>query len=157
MTNAADIQPIACVLKTQQAQIPYLQGEGASLSIINISGTKSIFDNNGRKKAAQSLWGVNKSGNNSGNLPARICTDNHRWVNSQGHGIPTPNQTHTKMNSRNMDNIFANEIGRLAQGVGRNIKGTNKIYFIKHQETPMNQKSTDGRMVVDCCPQKEEQ
>ena len=56
-----------------------------------------------------------------------------------------------------MDNIFANEIGRLAQGVGRNIKGTNKIYFIKHQETPMNQKSTDGRMVVDCCPQKEEQ
>lgn len=51
----------------------------------------------------------------------------------------------------------ANEFGRLAQGVGGRIKGTNTIFFIRKDEVPSNKTVTYARFVCDIRPQKEEQ
>ena len=46
---------------------------------------------------------------------------------------------------------FSNKLGRLAQGVGDRIKGTNLIYFIDYALIPKDRRSdiTYGRIVVD--------
>ena len=53
---------------------------------------------------------------------------------------------------------FANEFGRLAQGVGDRTKGTNTMHFTQHHNIPWQRRKdmTHGRIVVDCRPQKEE-
>ena len=51
---------------------------------------------------------------------------------------------------------FANEIGNLAQVVGRRVKGINTIYFIKHEDIMEDQKATYSCIVVDYFPQKED-
>jgi hypothetical protein len=52
----------------------------------------------------------------------------------------------------------ANEFGRLAQGVGGRVNGTNTIFFISHSEVPKDRKgdATYGRFVCNERPQKEE-
>ena len=49
------------------------------------------------------------------------------------------------------NNSFSNELGRLAQGVGDRIKGTNTIYFIDSTLIPNDRRGdiTYGRIVVD--------
>jgi len=51
---------------------------------------------------------------------------------------------------------FANELGRLANGVGDRIKGTNTIKFIPKTSVPPGRKVTYGRIVVDYRPTKKE-
>lgn len=52
---------------------------------------------------------------------------------------------------------FANEIGRLAQGVGtRMTSGTDTIFFIPRDKVPPSRKATYGRIVVSIRPQKTE-
>ena len=53
---------------------------------------------------------------------------------------------------------FANELGRLAQGIGQREKGTNTIYFIPHSQIPSDRRKdiTYGRICVDHRPQKTE-
>lgn len=51
---------------------------------------------------------------------------------------------------------FANELGRLAQGI-RDIKGTDTIHFIPHTDMPADKTATYGRIVCTHRPQKEEQ
>ena len=53
----------------------------------------------------------------------------------------------------------ANEFGRLAQGVGNRIKGTNTIHFICHEEVPADRVKdiTYGQFVCTVRPEKEEQ
>jgi hypothetical protein len=51
---------------------------------------------------------------------------------------------------------FANELGRLAQGVGDRIVGTNTIVFIPQSAVPVGRTVTYGRIVVDIRPQKDE-
>ena len=53
---------------------------------------------------------------------------------------------------------FANELGRLAQGVGDRVKGTDTIFFIRKDEVPIDRRRdvTYGRIVVDIRPQKQE-
>ena len=51
---------------------------------------------------------------------------------------------------------FANELGRLANGVGSRIKGTNTIKFIPKTLVPPGRKVTYGRIVVDFRPTKTE-
>jgi hypothetical protein len=50
----------------------------------------------------------------------------------------------------------ANEISRLAQGVGNRMKGTNTIRFIPVTEVPQGRKATYGRFVCTVRPQKSE-
>jgi hypothetical protein len=50
----------------------------------------------------------------------------------------------------------ANEFGRLAQGVGRRIKGTDMLRFIWHTEVPADRTPTYPRFVCEERPQKEE-
>jgi hypothetical protein len=50
----------------------------------------------------------------------------------------------------------ANEFGRLAQGVGGRIKGTDTIRFIRHAEMPPDRKATYPRFVCEHRPQKTE-
>jgi hypothetical protein len=50
----------------------------------------------------------------------------------------------------------ANEFGRLAQGVGGRIKGTNTIRFIDHADLPKDRSSTYPRFVCELRPQKSE-
>jgi hypothetical protein len=50
----------------------------------------------------------------------------------------------------------ANELGRLAQGVGYRIKGTDTIFFIEHAQVPKHKTVTYGRFVCDARPQKAE-
>ena len=53
---------------------------------------------------------------------------------------------------------FANELGRLANGLKNRIKGTNIIKFIpKAKNLPSGKTVTYGRIVVDYRPQKSEQ
>ena len=51
---------------------------------------------------------------------------------------------------------FSNNIGRLSQGVGNRVKGTNKIFFIHHFEVPVGKRVTYGRIVVSTRPNKAE-
>ena len=51
---------------------------------------------------------------------------------------------------------FANELGRLAQGVGNRIEGTNTITFIAYTDVPDDRVCTYGRIVCELRPQKEE-
>jgi hypothetical protein len=48
----------------------------------------------------------------------------------------------------------ANEFGRLAQGVGDRIEGSNTIFFIPRQAVPKGKIITYGRFVVDIRPNK---
>jgi hypothetical protein len=50
----------------------------------------------------------------------------------------------------------ANEFGRLAQGVGDRIEGSNTIFFIPRQAVPKGKIITYGRFVVDIRPNKSE-
>jgi hypothetical protein len=50
----------------------------------------------------------------------------------------------------------ANEFGRLAQGVGGRISGTNTIQFIKHTDVPKDKVPTYARFVCDIKPHKTE-
>ena len=50
---------------------------------------------------------------------------------------------------------FANELGRLAQGI-RDIDGTNNIDFIPYVDVPKDQTVTYGRIVCTYRPQKDE-
>jgi hypothetical protein len=53
--------------------------------------------------------------------------------------------------------LFANELGRLANGVGTRIpEGTNTIFFINHNQVPTDRKVTYGRIVCTIRPQKKE-
>ena len=53
---------------------------------------------------------------------------------------------------------FANELGRLAQGVGGRETGTNTTFFIRHDQIPPDRCKdvTYGRICVDYRPQKKE-
>ena len=52
---------------------------------------------------------------------------------------------------------LANDIGRLAQGVGTRMPtGNNTIFFVHPSEIPLHKKVTYGRLVVDIRPLKEE-
>jgi hypothetical protein len=53
------------------------------------------------------------------------------------------------------DCAAANEFGRLAQGVGGRIEGSNTIYFIPRLAVPPNKTVTYGRFVVDVRPNEE--
>jgi hypothetical protein len=50
----------------------------------------------------------------------------------------------------------ANEFGRLAQGLGNRIEGSNTIFFIPRQAVPKSKIVTYGRFVVDIRPNKSE-
>jgi hypothetical protein len=54
---------------------------------------------------------------------------------------------------------FSNEIGRLAQGIGGRIEGTDTINFIEYNKVPVDRRKdvTYGNIVVDYMPQKEEE
>jgi hypothetical protein len=53
--------------------------------------------------------------------------------------------------------MAANDFGRLAQGVGGRIEGSNTIFiFIPHQTVPKGKVITYGRFVVDIRPNKSE-
>ena len=55
------------------------------------------------------------------------------------------------------ENSFANEIGRLAQGVGTRMpSGTNTIFFIPKYKVPAVRTVTYGRIVAEIRPQKAE-
>jgi hypothetical protein len=52
---------------------------------------------------------------------------------------------------------FANELGRLANGVGTRVpEGTNTIFFINRSQVPTDRKVTYGRIVCTIRPQKKE-
>ena len=54
--------------------------------------------------------------------------------------------------------MFANELVRLAQGVGRRLQVTDLIFFVAYNKIPPD-RWKDGtyiRIVCDYCPQKEE-
>ena len=51
---------------------------------------------------------------------------------------------------------FANNLGRLTQGVGNQIEGTNIINFRQKSVVPRNKKVTYGRLVCDIKEQKTE-
>ena len=51
----------------------------------------------------------------------------------------------------------ANEFGRLAQGVGGRIDGTETIKFLHYQEMPTNRRPTYAWFVCEIRPQKTEQ
>ena len=51
---------------------------------------------------------------------------------------------------------LSNNIGRLAQGVGNRVKGTNTIFFIHHFEFPAGNRVTYGQIVVYIRPNKAE-
>ena len=54
-------------------------------------------------------------------------------------------------------NGFANEFGRLAQGIGNGrVKGTNTIFFVNKSTVPKGYRPTYGRIVCDLRPLKEE-
>ena len=51
---------------------------------------------------------------------------------------------------------YANDLGRLAQGVGNRISGTNTVFFISHKDIPAGRKVTYGKKEVSIRPNKTE-
>jgi hypothetical protein len=58
--------------------------------------------------------------------------------------------------SKLLTRSVANELGRLAQGVGDQLKGTNTCFFIPKSAVPHGRTITYGRIVVSLRPQKAE-
>ena len=56
------------------------------------------------------------------------------------------------------DKSYGNELGRLAQGIGDNIKGTNRIFFTTKQNIPFERRRdiTYGQIVCDYREGKED-
>ena len=54
------------------------------------------------------------------------------------------------------ERAYANDLGRLAQGVHGRIQGTNTVFFISHTEVPPNKKVTYGKKEVSIRPNKTE-
>ena len=59
-------------------------------------------------------------------------------------------------NKHTWTKAYANDLGRLAQGVGSRIKGTNTIFFIPRRDVPPGRKVTYGKKEVSIRPNKEE-
>ena len=54
------------------------------------------------------------------------------------------------------ETAFANDLGRLTQGIGTRMPtGNDTIIFIHHSDIPLHKKVTYGRLVVDICPLKD--
>ena len=61
----------------------------------------------------------------------------------------------TTNNKKLWQTSFANELGRLTQGI-RDIVGTNTCFFIPFSQVPPDRKPTYGRIVVSIRPEKNE-
>ena len=88
--------------------------------------------------------------------PQCRATNANAILNDQGEPL-----SHTKL-IKNPDthtiwsHSAANEFGRLAQGVGTRIKGTNTIFFIPKSKVPKGRTVTCAHFVCDIRPQKDE-
>ena len=51
---------------------------------------------------------------------------------------------------------FSNDIGRMAQGVGNRVKGTNTIFSVHHSQVPVGKRVTYGLISVSIRPNKAE-
>jgi hypothetical protein len=87
----------------------------------------------------------------------------HTTSNHQAHAVLHPETgvameykaPSTDLSTRTMwIRSFANELGRLAQGVGTRIMGTDTIFFIPFARVPTDRTVTYGRIVCDYRPQK---
>ena len=58
--------------------------------------------------------------------------------------------------ARTWNTSSANEFGRLAQGVGNRVEGTNTLRFIRKKDIPKGKRATYARYVCDIRPHKEE-
>jgi hypothetical protein len=78
----------------------------------------------------------------------------HRPGHGSHDGVSRPYQE--PKHKDNWAHSFANEIGRLAQGIGNREKGANTILFIPHSQIPQDRRKdvTYGRICVDHRPQK---
>ena len=63
-------------------------------------------------------------------------------------------QKHPKYR-KTWERSFANELGRLTQGI-RDIKGTSTLFFIPKNDVPPDRKVTYGRIVCELRPMKKE-
>jgi hypothetical protein len=81
-------------------------------------------------------------------MPSSISTLVPAWITATSYKDET---TLTVCNKE-----AANEFGRLAQGVGGRIEGSNTIFFIPLQAVSKGKIVTYGRFVVDRCPNKTE-
>ena len=52
------------------------------------------------------------------------------------------------------EKAYANDLGRLAQGVQGRIEGTNTVFFISHSEVPKEKRVTYGKKEVSIRPNK---
>jgi hypothetical protein len=94
----------------------------------------------------------------------KITTDtNHCWACSiiDPDTGATMKYRHLIKSAKHQDawaHSFANELGRLAQGIANREKGTNIILFIPHSKIPQDRQRdvTYGRICVDHRPQKKE-
>ncbi len=57
---------------------------------------------------------------------------------------------------KDWEHSFANELGRLAQGIKGRVKHTDTIFFISRDAVPKDRTVTYGRIVVSIRPQKDE-
>jgi len=58
--------------------------------------------------------------------------------------------------AKTWDHSCANEFGRLCQGVGNRVKGTNTLFFVPRNQIPKNKTVTYPRIVCDYRPTKSE-
>ena len=56
---------------------------------------------------------------------------------------------------KDLDQSCANKLGRLAQGLGDNVKGTNTLFFIPKSKVPLNRTVTYVRIVCTVRPEKD--
>jgi hypothetical protein len=93
----------------------------------------------------------------------RITTDTEHWACSiiDPDTGATMEYCHLIKSPKHKDewaHSFANEIGRLAQGIGNRKKGANTIFCIPHSQIPQDRRKdvTYGHICVDHRPQKKE-
>ncbi len=87
----------------------------------------------------------------------------HHWANaiidpSTGASMEYRHLIKSPKHAKDWEHSFANELGRLAQGIAKREKGTNTIFFIRHDEIPNDRRKvvTYGRISVSYRPQKQE-
>ena len=84
------------------------------------------------------------------NRGSKFChSPNHR-------SSPRIFSPHKGRQKRNLEKSFANELGRLVQGVGNRIDSTNTIYFKQKYAVPRSKKVTNRRLVCDIKEHKTE-
>lgn len=152
------IQTIADIFQTHLRQNPHGPPRVAKSDTVSPPRVaKHRYPTRDRNRMAPTNYGINHAEQHT------IDTSIRHWANAiidpdTGASMEYRHLMKSSKHEKEWKKSFANELGRLAQGIADREKGTNTIFFIPHDKVPQDRRKdvTYGRICVDYRPQKKE-